>query len=154
MSDRSSPRENALAYLRGHNVMTVGTKGPEGLWSAAVFYVSDGFTLYFLSAPGSRHSLNIAREARVAATIQEDYRECRAIKGIQLEGHASRLEGPEQARAALLYGRKFPIVADLARAPAEIARAFSRIAWYRLAPTRLYLVDNSQGFGHRDEIAM
>jgi uncharacterized protein YhbP (UPF0306 family) len=154
MSKLSSVHENALVYLREHNVVTVAMHGPEGLRSAAVFYVNDGFTLYFLFAPGSRYSLSIAQETRVAATIHEDCGEWRAIKGIRPEGHASRIEGPQQARAALLYGKKFPHVADLARAPTEIARAFSRIAWYRVAPTRLHLVDNSQEFWHRDEIAM
>lgn len=145
-------RENALAYLRAHNVMSVATNGPEGLWAAAVFYVNDDFVLYFLSAPTSRHSVNIAANPRVAVTIQQEYDDWRAIKGIQLEGVVSRLEGLEQARAILLYGKKFPIVANIARAPTEIAQAFARVAWYRITPTRVCFVDNSQGFGHRDEI--
>ncbi len=148
----SDARDNALAYLRAHNVMSVATHGPEGLWSAAVFYVNDNFDLYFLSAPTSRHSLNLAANPRAAATIQHEYDDWRAIQGIQLEGSVTRLEGLEQARAILLYGKKFSIVANIARAPAAIAQAFARIAWYRITPTRVYFVDNSLGFGHRDEI--
>ncbi|OQY90030.1 MAG: hypothetical protein B6D41_10040 [Chloroflexi bacterium UTCFX4] len=147
-------RINAQAYLRAHNVMTLATHGPEGLWAAAVFYVHENFDLYFLSSPSTRHSLNLAANPRVAVTIQEDYDDWRAIKGIQLEGNVTRLEGLEQARAILLYGKKFSIVGNIARAPAEIARAFSRVAWYRVTPTRVYFVDNSQAFGHRDEIAL
>ena len=41
---------------------------------------------------------------------------------------------------------------DLAQAPPAIARAFARIHWYRIDPDRLYFVDNSAGFGHRDQI--
>jgi len=26
------------------------------------------------------------------------------------------------------------------------------VRWYRLEPQRLYFIDNSRGFGHRDEI--
>ena len=147
-------RENALAYLRAHNVMSVATHGPEGLWSAAVFYVNDNFDLYFLSAPTSRHSLNIAASPRVAVTIQQEYDDWRAIQGLQLEARATQLDGLEQARAILLYGKKFSIVANIAHAPVAIAQAFARVAWYRLTPTRVYFVDNSLGFGHRDEIAM
>jgi uncharacterized protein YhbP (UPF0306 family) len=150
----ANARINAQAYLRAHNVMTLATHGPEGLWAAAVFYVHENFDLYFLSSPSTRHSLNLAANPRVAVTIQEDYDDWRAIKGIQLEGNVTRLEGLEQARAILLYGKKFSIVGNIARAPAKIARAFSRVAWYRLTPTRVYFVDNSQGFGHRDEIAL
>lgn len=152
--ENTDARVNAQAYLRAHNVMTLATHGPEGLWAAAVFYVHENFDLYFLSSPSTRHSLNLAANPRVAVTIQADYDDWRAIKGIQLEGNVTRLEGLEQARAILLYGKKFSIVGNIARAPAEIARAFSRVAWYRVTPTRVYFVDNSQAFGHRDEIAL
>jgi uncharacterized protein YhbP (UPF0306 family) len=147
-------RERALTYLRQHNVLTMATGGPQGVWAAAVFYVNHGFTLYFLSAPTSRHSLNIAASPVVAATVQEDYRDWREIKGIQLEGAAVRVEGAERAAAVARYGLKFPIIANLARAPAEIVRALDRVAWYRVTPSRLYFVDNSQGFGHRDEVPL
>ena len=38
--DHSSLHEKTLAYLREHNVMTLATSGPQGLWAAAVFYVN------------------------------------------------------------------------------------------------------------------
>lgn len=150
----AAAREHALAYLRAHNVMTIATHGTEGVWAAAVFYVNENFDLYFLSAPTSRHSLNLAANPRAAATIQQDYDDWRAIKGIQMEGGVTRLEGLEQAHALLRYGKKFPIVANIAHAPDAIARAFRRVAWYRFTPTRVYFVDNAQGFGHRDEIPL
>ena len=152
--ENARARQVAQAYLREHNVMTVATNGPEGLWAAAVFYVNENFDLYFLSAPSSRHSLNIAASPRVAVTIQEDYDDWKKIQGIQLEGSATRLDGLEQARAILLYGKKFSIVANIAQAPAVIAQAFARVAWYRITPTRVFFVDNSLGFGHRDFIAV
>jgi uncharacterized protein YhbP (UPF0306 family) len=147
-------RDKALSYLRDHNVMTLATTGAQGLWAAAVFYVNDGFAFYFLSAPGSRHSLNVDSQPAVAATIQEDYRDWRAIKGIQLEGRARRIEGTEQAAVVVRYGAKFPIVGNLAHAPTEIIQAMTHIAWYKLTPTRLYFIDNSLGLGHRDEIPL
>jgi len=149
-----SLQEKTLAYLREHNVMTLATSGPQGLWAAAVFYVNDGFTLYFLSAPASRHSLNVDAQPIVSAAIQEDYRDWRAIKGVQLEGEASRIEGAERAGAIARYGLKFPIVANVAQAPAEIVKAMSRIAWYKVVPARLYFIDNSVGLGHRDEVPL
>ena len=145
-------RERVLAYLRGHRVMTLATQGPEGPWAAAVFYASDGFTLYFLSAPSTRHCIDIARHARVAATIQEDYADWPQIQGVQLEGSACELAGEEAARARAAYGDKFPIVGRLATAPAAIVDALAKIRWYRIVPERLYFVDNSAGFGHRDQV--
>ncbi|MCP4419494.1 MAG: pyridoxamine 5'-phosphate oxidase, partial [Chloroflexi bacterium] len=102
-------QDKALTYLATHNVMTLATTGAEGVWAAAVFYVNDDFTLYFLSAPTTRHSLNIARETAVSATIQEDYNNWSVIKGIQLEGKAEQISGTEQLAAIARYGSKFPI---------------------------------------------
>ena len=147
-------RDTALAYLQSHHVMTLATQGPTDLWAAAVFYVSDEFTLYFLSSPTSRHSQNLEFSGRVAATIQEDIDDWRAIQGIQMEGQVQRIGGEEQARTLLRYGQKFPLVGNLAAAPAEIVKAMSRIAWYKITPERLFFVDNSQGFGHRDEVPL
>ena len=146
--------DKTLAYLHEHNVMTLATTGPHGLWAAAVFYVNDGFTLYFLSAPSSRHSLNIETLPGVSATIQEDYKDWREIKGIQIEGEARRIDGAEQAAAIARYGLKFPIVGNLASAPAEIVKAMSRIVWYKVVPTRMYFIDNTLGLGHRDEVPL
>ena len=150
----TSPRDDALSYLEAHNVATLATTGPEGPWAAAVFYANTGFTLYFLSSPTSRHGGNIGDGAAVAATIQEDYSDWREIKGIQLEGRAKRLEGAERAEAEARFGAKFPRLVSPALAPTAIARALRLVAWYELEPTRVYFVDNSRGFGHRDEIPL
>ena len=147
-------RDTTLSYLQSHHVMALATQGPSGLWAAAVFYVSDEFTLYFLSSPTSRHSQNIEASGRVAATIHEDTHDWRAIQGVQLEGRVERIGGEEQVWAVLRYGQKFPLVGNLATAPAEIVKAMSRIAWYKITPERLFFVDNSQGFGHRDEVPL
>lgn len=145
-------RDQAAAYLKRHNVMTLATHEPEGVWAAALFYANDGFTLQFLSAPSSRHSRNIAASPRVAVTIQEDYRDWRAIQGIQLEGTCERLEGERESMAVERYGAKFPIVGP--DAPPEIARALDKIAWYEVIPERLFFIDNSVKLGHREEIAI
>lgn len=150
----SSTREKALAYLRDHNVMTLATNGPAGIWAAALFYANEGLTFYFLSSPDSRHAVNIAGNPLVSATVQEDYHDWREIKGIQLEGEAARIEGLENSQALERYALKFPIICDLVRAPAEIIRAYGRIVWFRLKPCRIYFIDNSLGLGHRDEVPL
>jgi uncharacterized protein len=147
-------RDRTLAYLQNHQVATLATSGPEGVWAAAVFYVNDGFTLYFLSSPTSRHSLNLAACPRIAATIQEDYEDWRDIKGIQMEGIAVRIEGRDQVTAMAGYTLKFPVIRNALDAPAEILKALARIAWYRIQPTRLYFIDNSLGLGHGDEVPL
>jgi uncharacterized protein YhbP (UPF0306 family) len=143
---------NALTYLAEHHVLTLATHGADGPWAAAVFYVNDGYTLFFLSSPKSRHARNLASEPRVAGTVQEDYAEWTEIRGIQLEGRVRELVGAEALRARELYGAKFAVVG--AQAPAPIVAALAKVSWYELVPDHLHFVDNSVAFGHRDEIAL
>jgi uncharacterized protein len=147
-------RARVLAFLEAHHVVTLASVGAEGPWAAAVFYASRGFTLHFLSAPTTRHSRNLAADPRVAATIQEDLADWRAICGVQLEGRVRELEGEEAEEARRTFGLKFPLVAAPAQAPPAIAAALARVRWYELAPARLHFVDNSAGFGHRDEVPL
>lgn len=143
-------RDAALRYLRDHNVVTLATNGPQGLWAAAVFYANRDFTLYFLSAPHTRHATNIHAQPRVAATIQEDYEAWPDIKGIQLEGGASRLEGEAEQHAIEVFSAKYPFIASFS----SLSDALAGIGWYSLVPDRLYFIDNSQGLGHRDEVPL
>lgn len=141
-------------YLRDHNVATLATCGSGTPWGAALFYVNDGYTLYFLSSPTSRHCLNLAENPRVAVTIQEDYSDWLEIRGVQLEGVASGISGAEEEKARRLYGQKFPVVGMLAQAPAAIVKALAKVRWYKIVPQHLYFIDNSLGLGTRDEIKL
>lgn len=149
-------RQRVLAYLRGHHVLTLATHGADGPWASAVFYASSDTTLYFLSAPDSRHCRNLSDNdnARVAATIQDDCSDWPAIKGVQLEGRVSQLDGDEETAARQLYAQKFPVVGLAAKAPAAIVKALAKVRWYRIVPTRMYFIDNSVGFAKRDEVML
>ena len=140
-------RDKALAYLAAHNVMTLATGST---WAAAVFYASRDFTLYFVSSPQSRHACDIAREPRVAAAIHEDYRDWRAIQGIQLSGTVERLEGAERDAALACYRAKFRF---LENAPAPVLEALGKAACYRLTPDEIHFIDNSAGFGTRTHLS-
>lgn len=142
-------RAAALRYLGAHHVLTLATTGAEGIWAAAVFYASEGFELYFLSAAHTRHARNIAATPAVAATIQEDYEDWTAIKGIQLEGTANALAGDAAVRARKLYEQRFAFIAS---APPPLQQALATITWYRLTPSRVYFIDNSVAFGHRGRV--
>ena len=138
-------RGRMLAYLAAHNVLTLATTDP---WAAAVLYVNDGFVLYFLSSPETRHCQGLRRDPRVAVTVHEDYADWRAIKGIQLEGAVEPVDAGDLPRVRALYAAKFPIIGSAA-SPAIVA-ALARIRWYRITPQRVCFVDNAAGFGHRD----
>lgn len=149
----SDLQDRLLSYLQDHNVLTLATIGPTGPWASAVFYVSSGFDLYFLSSPNSRHGVNLASDPRVSATVQEDYSEWIDIKGIQMEGHVKRLDSVESAQARTLFAEKFPFT-RLEQTASVIANAMNKAAWYRLQPSDLYFVDNARGFGHREKLTL
>jgi uncharacterized protein len=139
-------------YLERHHVMTLATVGGDGPWAAAVFYVNERGTLYFLSSPSSRHCRNLALDPRCAATIHEDVGDWTKIKGVQLEGRVNEIDGDELVHARQRYGAKFPVVGRLASAPAAIVEALAKVRWYRLQSEHMHFIDNSQGFGHREQI--
>lgn len=139
-------------YLQAHNVATLATCSGGEPWAAAVFYVCDGPTLYFLSSSTSRHALNLTANPHVALSIQEDYADWLEIKGVQIEGDGIEISGEEEEKARRLYGEKFPAVGLLAKAPAAIVKALAKVRWYKVAPRHIYFIDNAQGLGHRDEV--
>ena len=147
LEDPETIRQRALSYLAQHNVMTLATYGAEGSWATAVYYVNNLFDLFFLSAASTRHVRNLVEYPNVAAAIQEDYGHWERIQGIQLEGLVSVLSGRQREAAIDLFGKKFPF---LIQAPKPVAAALERVDWFRLRPDKLYFIDNSQAFGHRD----
>jgi uncharacterized protein len=142
-------RDKALAYLAAHNVMTLATKS---VWAAAVFYASEAFTLYFVSAPKSRHAQDLARDPRAAAAIHEDYRDWRVIQGIQLAGTAETLQGPARDAALACYRRKFDFLEEPAPSLAPVLQALDKATCYRLVAEELYFIDNAAGFGARAQV--
>ena len=150
-------KQQILGYLESHNTVTLATCAGEQPWAATVFYASDELQLYFFSAPDARHSVNLSANPRVAATVQEDYKDWRAIKGIQLEGRVRPLEGViEKAKAMAVYARKYSDVIRLFTDPQSGAfyKAFLKVKFYRIEPDRIYYIDNAQGFGKRQELAL
>jgi uncharacterized protein YhbP (UPF0306 family) len=151
VSDSKVVRKRALAFISQHHVVTLATNGPEGLWAAAVFYAHQGFLFFFLSAGTTRHALNIAFNPMVAATIQGEYDDWPGIKGIQLEGKVNKLKDGDIDQAKRLFSERFPF---LQKAPDAILMALDKVHWYSLTPDRLFFVDNTQAFGHRDEVPL
>lgn len=147
-------KQQILNYLETHNTMTLATTAGDSPWAATVFYASDDLRLYFFSSPESRHCQNLAANPQVAVTVQEDYRDWREIKGIQLEGKVVAVDSVlEKAKAMTFYARKYPAVIKLFTNPASgvFYKAFLKVKFYRVVPERVFYIDNQQGFGKRQE---
>jgi len=148
-------KQQVLDYLASHNTMTLATCAGEMPWAATVFYASDDLKLYFFSSPESRHCQNLTANSRVAVTIQEDYKDWRLIKGIQLEGNVALVDSViEKAKAIAVYARKYPAVIKLFTNPTSgvYHKAFLKVKFYCVIPERLFYIDNAQGFGKRQEM--
>jgi len=150
-------KNQVVDYLKSHNTMTLATCAGDTPWAATVFFASEDLKLYFFSAPESRHCQNLARNPRVAVTVQEDYQDWRKIKGIQLEGWVELVDGVlEKGKAMAVYALKYPEVIKLFTDPSSgiFNQAFLKVKFYCVIPEKLYFIDNEQGFGKRRELSI
>jgi hypothetical protein len=168
-------RETVLKYLKEHYTMTIATAKGETPWAASVFYANDGFTLYFLSDPDSRHSKDIAENPLVAVTVNEDYHDWRKIKGIQMEGKAELVATEdEMIKAVAIYVEKYSFTAaylklmlsPFPRIAGYLDKLLSRLPlvpglpttftarFYKVTPTLVRFIDNEKSFGHHEEFKL
>ena len=150
-------KRQILEYLAAHNTMTLATCANDAPWAATVFYASDDLRLYFFSSPESRHGLNILANGRVGVTVQEDYKDWRQIKGIQIEGMVAVVDSMlEKTKAMAVYARKYPDVIKLFTDPSsgQLFKAFAKVKFFVITPVKVFFIDNQQGFGKRQELLL
>ncbi len=142
--------ERIYAYLAEHNTLTLGTTGKDGApHVCALFYaVEPDLTLYFLSEPKTLHARHIGDGARIAASVESNHQDWRTIRGLQLYGQASCCITIDETKVARsIYGRRFAFIARTE----TLAGPLNRASYYRILPTWVRLIDNSRGFGHKEE---
>jgi uncharacterized protein YhbP (UPF0306 family) len=163
MKNNETPLRTEIAlYLDSHNSMSVATSQLDRPWSAAVYYVHDTqFNLYFLSEDKSRHSRNISANCKVAVTINEDPDDWRKIRGLQMEGQASKITSTlEKVRVMGLYVKKFPFVKSFLKSPVKsmihfvIGGKAVSFSVYKITPDKILFLDNSKGFSKRNELVI
>jgi hypothetical protein len=141
--------DRIAAFLDAHHVMSLATLGPGGPHAANLCYARDGFTLFWVSDPASRHSVELEADGRIAATIARDYSDYAMIRGLQVSGRARRLvDDAERARARQILEARFAFLKHLAEA--DVRDSYARAQIYRLDVGRFVLIDNARGFGHKD----
>jgi nitroimidazol reductase NimA-like FMN-containing flavoprotein (pyridoxamine 5'-phosphate oxidase superfamily) len=90
-------KQQLLEYLRSKKLMTVATYSDD-VWAASVYYtVDDDFSIYFLSAPESKHVQDLHKNGSVACTIADSRQEAVDKKmGVQLKGIAVEVTGMDR----------------------------------------------------------
>lgn len=134
-----------LGLLKRHDYMVIATVRPDGFPQATkVGYANEGFDLYFSCDKTSQKAKNIRKCDKVSAAIARDTRDWNRIKGLSLGGHAKVLKGKkEREHAYQVLLKKFP---EMESFPADDPA----IAFVRVRPTVISLLDYSQGFGHTE----
>ena len=146
--------------LRGCNTLSLATCDNNTPWAASVFFVADkDLSLYFISASGSRHSRNADSNPRVAATVNGEHSDWLQISGLQLEGKLRLAPVSERERILSLYLGKFPQLEKLQQQPRNdqeklIAARLLSSDFYQLKPATIRLIDNSRGFGFKQEVRL
>jgi uncharacterized protein YhbP (UPF0306 family) len=135
---------HVLEYLSGQKTMTLATASPGGVPHATTFlYVNDGPMLFFWSKPNTTTARHIDQNPLVSFAVDEYSDDLRETKGVQGTGECDViLSGEEVARVADLFGQKFP-----ALSPGNTLN----ISFFRVAPTELQFIDNSQSGGDAPE---
>ncbi len=138
-------RDMANILLEGKD-MTLATLQPDGAPQATtVSYATDGEVIFFGCAESSRKAQNLARDHRVAITVNLPYQDWAQIRGLSLSGRARQLtEGDEIGRAELLFMAKYPEIAQYVSAPGD------ELAVFRVEPEIVSILDYRKGFGHAD----
>lgn len=151
-------RERITAFLAKHCTLNLATEGPLGLWSAAIWYVTDDLDLYFTSVPATRHARNMLSTGLVAGTINDDTDAWPTMQGLQLDGRIERVTRYAELRPVIArYLARFPGAANLWNGetdPSVIARDPGIHAFYRLRPRHLLFTDNTVAPGQREELVL
>lgn len=146
-------REMLAGFLDGHNTMSLATSRDGSVYAASLFYASDGLTLYFLSDPGSAHSVNISLNPEVAVTISKDHSDWKTVCGLQMRGRAYEVPEGESEPARKIFEKKYPFLAGLLGMP-DLFRGARGISFYKVAPQTVRLIDNSVHFGYKAELSL
>jgi uncharacterized protein YhbP (UPF0306 family) len=134
--------QEVLDYLDAQKTLTLATCGNDGPWAATLTYVHDGPAIYFWTRPGSNSVRHLDENPQAAFTIDEYSEDWRETKGIQGRGRCSVVQGEGIARAADLFGQKYPQLRP---------GSTSAVVFFRLEPENLEFIDNARGAGEGDD---
>lgn len=143
--------ERILAFLGAHTVMSLATQLRAAPHAVSLMYANDGFALYWVSDPGSRHSRALAESPAVSVTIAAQFADFQEIVGLQARGTACRLEDPTESDAGMaLLAARYPFLRQFTSGPRRLVRSLQLASVYRFDPEEITLIDNARGFGHKD----
>ncbi|MEO0392442.1 MAG: pyridoxamine 5'-phosphate oxidase family protein [Pseudomonadota bacterium] len=121
-------------------LMQLATSRENRPWLCNVWYVmDDDDQIYWISRPSRRHSLEIADNIYVAATIHGPHNSGLlddAGQALIISGHARQIPGPDTTKAYNLYAARFPKLRDF-QSEEDIFRDQGHHVFYQLTPDEI-----------------
>lgn len=137
-------------YLSRHKVLTLSYQNVDGPAACAVWFaVTDDLHLYFVSTTTTQHGVALIDGGKVAFTVQRDEQDWRSIQGVQGKGYCLPVVREQRENAWQAYSRRFPFVLQPF---GSVAQALSVATLWSISPAWLRLIDNTKGFGHKEEL--
>lgn len=132
-------RDAVIRYLDEVPLMQLATVSAEQPWVASVFFAADNMhELFWISSPNARHSQELQRNDRVAATVALPAPYGPTWQGVQIEGTASEVK-PEEIEALFqAYAERFNAHYRLP----GLLKNQDENRLYRLKPSLFVLYDN------------
>ena len=143
-------RDTILGLLSEQKDMSLATIRGDGYPQATmVSYVNDVFDIYFGAATFSQKAKNIANCSKVSLTITAPHTTWNDIRGLSVGGRAARVtQGAELLRVQDLMRQKFLELSQL-----DLS-VIGTIAFFRVTPKIITVLDYSRGIGHSDSVAL
>jgi uncharacterized protein YhbP (UPF0306 family) len=131
-------RDAVVHHLDRTPLMQIATVSGQQPWCVTVFFAADNLhDIYWLSSPKARHSVEIASNDRVAASITLPHQYGQAWQGLQVEGTAKEMRPEETGQLFQAYGERFNAHHRLS----AILNGQEDSRLYRLKPTVFVLYD-------------
>ncbi len=139
-----------ISILNHVDDMTIATVREDGFPQATtVSYVNEGLTIYFITTADSQKAQNITKNDKVSLTINRPYENWDEIEGLSMAGHATPIHDPEEIeRIGTLLLEKFPQAAQYE------TMAGTELAFFRIKPKVISILDYKKGFGHTEFVTV
>jgi uncharacterized protein len=134
--------QEVVDYMASQKTLTLATQGLDGPWAATLTYVNDGPEIFIWTKPHSNTARHIDQNPSAAFAIDDYAEDWRQTKGIQGRGKCSPVTGEGLARAADLFGQKYPQLRP---------GSTSAVVFFRIEPEVLEFIDNTRGVEEADE---
>jgi general stress protein 26 len=143
-------QEFVLHVLDTAQDMTLATIRPDGYPQATtVSFAHEDLLLYVGIGKRSQKAENIRQCQKVSVALCLPYHDWREIRGLSMSAIAELLEDPVAAeQAAARLERRFPAVAEWGGP--DMA---NEVAFLRIRPQMVSVLDYSKGFGHTELVS-